>query len=220
MYNELLDTTANYDIHANATDAVLSSVATVTAHENTDPVIETSRIDAGEASCIELVNSNNAAFFITDDLRALPELLLRALVTQDVLKATDEQERPDQIAQSRDWLGVNIYYRAQKLFVWLHTDERLSIDQSSEPPRSHISISISISTRAPRHSPWLSVEHVTRVMWSVSFICYRKAPPSSALFDGAIDRRFGIGRIDNFVNLVFNDGSLRDVLIRCVESDL
>jgi hypothetical protein len=63
MYNELLDTTANYDIHANATDAVLSSVATVTAHENTDPVIETSRIDAGEASCIELVNSDNAAFF-------------------------------------------------------------------------------------------------------------------------------------------------------------
>ena len=30
--------------------------------------------------------------------------------------------------------------------------------------------------------------------------------------------RFGIGRIDNFVGLVFKDGPLRNVLIRSVES--
>lgn len=101
----------------------------MTVHENTDPAIETSRIDAGEASCIDLTNSENAAFLIADDLRALPELqtltdaqiaisliLLRALVTRDALTATDAQKRLDQIAQSRDWLGAPIYPRGQKLF--------------------------------------------------------------------------------------------------------
>lgn len=129
VHNELLDTAAYDDIHGDAADAVLNSVAVITVHESTDPAIETSRIDVGEASCIELANSENAAFLITDDLRALPELqtltdaqvaispiLLRALVTRDVLTATDAKERLEQIAQSRDWLGAPIYRRAQKPF--------------------------------------------------------------------------------------------------------
>ncbi len=129
VHNELLDTAAYDDIHGDAADAVLSSGATITVHESTDPAIETLRIAAGEASCIELVNRETAAFPITDDLRTLPELqsltdaqvaispiLLRALVTRDVLTATDAQERLDQIARSRDWLGAPIYRRAQKPF--------------------------------------------------------------------------------------------------------
>lgn len=129
IHDELLDTAAYDDIHGEAADAVLGSVASITVHQRTDPTIETSRIDTGEASCIELSNSENAAFLITDDLRALPELqaltdaqvaispiLLRALVTRDALAATDAEERLDQIARSRDWLGAPIYRRAEKLF--------------------------------------------------------------------------------------------------------
>jgi len=129
VHDELLDTAAYDDVHGEAADAALDSVASITVHQRTDPAIETSRIDIGEASCIELANSENAAFLITDDLRALPELqtltdaqvaispiLLRALVTRDALTATDAEERLDQIARSRDWLGAPIYRRAQKFF--------------------------------------------------------------------------------------------------------
>ncbi|AKH97401.1 hypothetical protein [Halanaeroarchaeum sulfurireducens] len=129
VHDELAETATSDDGHGDAADAVLDSVAAITVHESPDPSIETSRIDAGEASCIELANNEEASFLITDDLRALPELqaltdaqvaispiVLRALVTRDVLSAAVARDRLDQIAQSRDWLGAPIYRRAQELF--------------------------------------------------------------------------------------------------------
>lgn len=129
VHDELRDTAAYDDIHGDAASAVLESVDEITIHRTPDPGIETSRIDAGEASCIELADTEAVAFLITDDLRALPELqtltdaqvaispiLLRALVTRDVLTTADAKERLDQIASTRDWLGAPIYRRAQELF--------------------------------------------------------------------------------------------------------
>ena len=129
VHDELAETAAFDDVHGDAADAVLDSVAAMTVHESPDPSIETSRIDVGEASCIELANNEDASFLITEDLRALPELqpltdaevaispiVFRALVTRNVLSAAVARERLDQIAQSRDWLGAPIYRRAQNLF--------------------------------------------------------------------------------------------------------
>jgi len=87
------------------------------------------RIDDGEATCIRLARERDAAFFVTDDLRALPELqqltdarvaispiLLRALVERDTIGAAKARERLDDLAESRDWLGAPIYHRARELF--------------------------------------------------------------------------------------------------------
>ena len=127
--DELRETATYDDIHGIAADDVLNSMDRITVHEVADPGIETTRIDAGEASCIALADLGDAAFLITDDLRALPELqmltdtrvaispiLLRALTKRDVLSTADAHDRLDQIAASRDWLGAPIYRRAQRLF--------------------------------------------------------------------------------------------------------
>jgi len=125
-----LDATADYDdIHGTAADQVLTHTEAITVHTIDDPDIQTSRIDAGEATCVQLARQGDADFLITDDLRALPELqqltdarvaispiLLRALVKRDVLKNQEAQERLEDVAASRDWLGAPIYRRAQQLF--------------------------------------------------------------------------------------------------------
>jgi predicted nucleic acid-binding protein len=100
-FTPLSTSTTNYaiqraydDIHGDAAEAVLEEVDRFTIHETAHPETETTRIDAGEASCVKLADTESAAFLITDDLRALPELqtltdaqvaispiLLRALVT-------------------------------------------------------------------------------------------------------------------------------------------
>ena len=83
----------------------------------------------GEGSCALLCNDLDAAFLITDGLRALPELqtavdaqvaisplVLKALVTRQVLDRQTPLEKLDHLAEQRSWLGQPIYRRAQKLF--------------------------------------------------------------------------------------------------------
>ncbi|MFC4406237.1 hypothetical protein [Haloarchaeobius iranensis] len=66
---------------------------------------------------------------ITDDLRALPELqtivdaqvaisplLLKAFVTRGVVEHEIAEEKHEELAQQRDWLGTPIYGRAKQLF--------------------------------------------------------------------------------------------------------
>ncbi|WP_252698642.1 hypothetical protein [Natronosalvus vescus] len=96
-----------------------------TIHETGDATITSSRIDEGEGTAVELANREQAAFLITDDLRALPELrsatdatvvispiVLEALVKRDALDRTDVLSKLEDVAENRDWLGRPIYRRA------------------------------------------------------------------------------------------------------------
>ena len=82
-----------------------------------------------DASCVAAVEETDAAFLITDDFRALPELttlvsadvalspiLLRALVKRGVLTNSEAQSALDTIARDRDWLDAPTYRYAQRLF--------------------------------------------------------------------------------------------------------
>lgn len=128
--DELCDTAEYDDVHGHAANEVLEGQVAFEIHDiDAGELHTTSRIDGGEASCLVLTQSHDAAFLLTDDLRALPELqeltdahvaispvVLRALVTRDVLSTTEATARLEEIATSRDWLGAPIYRRAQQLF--------------------------------------------------------------------------------------------------------
>lgn len=125
-----LEATAEYDdVHGAAAADALTSTESMTVHDVPDSEVRTSRIDAGEASCVELVRRLDADFLLTDDLRALPELqeltgarvaispiLLRALVKRGVLSDDEARELLAEVAATRDWLGAPIYRRARDLF--------------------------------------------------------------------------------------------------------
>ena len=125
-----LRTTADYDdVHGTAADQVLTHREAITVHEVNEPELQTSRIDTGEATCIQVVQQREADFLITDDLSALPELqqltdvqvaispiLLRALVKRGALTNQEAEAKLEEVAASRDWLGAPIYRRARQLF--------------------------------------------------------------------------------------------------------
>ena len=125
-----LETTAEYDdVHGDGATTVLEALETIVVHETENSDFETSRIDAGEASCLSLTRSLDATFLITDDLRALPELqnltttrvaispiVLRALVKRGVLTNEEARTKLERLATTRDWLGRPIYRRAIALF--------------------------------------------------------------------------------------------------------
>ena len=126
---ELEATAEHDDPHGRAASAVLENRVAVSVHEVEGTVPETSRIDAGEGSCVSLSRTLDADFLLTDDLRALPELqqlvdaevaispiVLRALVERDVLDRAAARDRLDTIAATRSWLGAPIYRRARDLF--------------------------------------------------------------------------------------------------------
>lgn len=131
---EELESTAAYDdTHGRAATAVTENVDHITVHETTGTVVETSRIDPGEGTCIALCNALDAAFLITDDISALPELerltearvaispiVLSALVKRGRIRADEADKRLERIAEDRDWLGRPIYRRARTL---LDTDQ-------------------------------------------------------------------------------------------------
>lgn len=129
VVDELEDTAAYDDSHGQAAANALHHVDQMTVHEATDPSVSSTRIDDGEASCLALADELEAAFLLTDDLRALPELqavteaqvaispiVLKALVTRNVFTKAEAEERLDHLAATRDWLGAPIYRRAQQLF--------------------------------------------------------------------------------------------------------
>ena len=125
-----LEETATYDdAAASAATHVLARQDEFTTHAVEDDVPTTSRIDRGEGSCVMLANRLDAAFLITDDLRALPELqqlckakvaispiVLKALVQRGTLTNADAKQRVEQLAETRDWLEAPIYRRARQLF--------------------------------------------------------------------------------------------------------
>lgn len=128
VIEELEDTGAYDDRHGEATKRVLDHLDRITVQE-TGGELTSSRVDPGEGSCALLANETDAAFLITDDLRALPELqsvteadvaispiVLKALVKRDQLGHEEAMENVEQFAEHRDWLDAPIYRRAKNLF--------------------------------------------------------------------------------------------------------
>jgi predicted nucleic acid-binding protein len=127
---EELESTAEYDdVHGRAACEVLDERKRLSVHETAEPAFESSRVDAGEGSCVALVREHDADFLVTDDFRALPELrnlvdaqvaispiLLKALEKRGVLDRADARNRVERLAENRDWLGTPIYRRARALF--------------------------------------------------------------------------------------------------------
>lgn len=125
-----LENVASYsDETASHAEQVLDSQDQVTVHEVEVPEYQSSRIDEGEGSCIQLTRNSDADFLITDDLRALPELqtltetriaispiVLKALVQRNVLKKEEALDRLEDAAEKRDWLNAPIYRKARELF--------------------------------------------------------------------------------------------------------
>lgn len=126
---EELESTAAYDdVHGNAAAAVLSHVEALECLDVDGSALVTSRIDSGEASCVVAARDVDAAFLLTDDYRALPEVqtlfdaevalspvVLRALVKRSVLTTADAERSLETIASDRDWLGAPIYRYARTL---------------------------------------------------------------------------------------------------------
>ncbi|MFC7231549.1 hypothetical protein ACFQMM_09285 [Saliphagus sp. GCM10025308] len=127
---EELEATAAYtDIHGTGATTALENRSQITIHKLSNPDVQTSRVDPGEASCVHLCQELDADFLITDDLRALPELqnmtaarvaispiMLKALVKRSRLTQDDARNRLEHLAENRDWLEAPIYRRAQRLF--------------------------------------------------------------------------------------------------------
>lgn len=129
VVRELEETAGHDDSHGNAAATVLSNRDQIVVHRMEGDDFTSSRIDRGEGSCAQLANERDAAFLITDDLRALPELqavvdarvaispiVLKALVKRNVLEPEEAEHRVSRLSESRDWLGSPIYRRARALF--------------------------------------------------------------------------------------------------------
>lgn len=125
-----LEATAEYDDrHGKAAAGVLDTEDAFAVIEVQGEEFETSRIDAGEASCVAVTRAQGVPFFVTDDFRALPELqqlvvaevvlspiLLRALVKRGSWSEKQAETAFETIAEERDWLSVPIYRYARQLF--------------------------------------------------------------------------------------------------------
>lgn len=129
VLDELAATAEFDDASGNAARSVLDRPDHLGVHGVTSPGIESNRIDAGEGSCLALCRELDAAFLVTDDVRALPELqvladarvaispiVLRALVDRGCLSPDEALDPLDRIADRRSWLGAPIYRRARSLF--------------------------------------------------------------------------------------------------------
>lgn len=129
--DELRETAAYDDRHGDAAGQALDLIDDIdmlAVADEGDRVV-TSRIDEGEASCVVAARETDAAFLITDDYRALPELraavesrvalspiVLRALVKRDVLDEAEARTAFETISAERDWLEAPIHRYARELF--------------------------------------------------------------------------------------------------------
>ena len=127
---EELEETAEYDDrHGTAATTVLRRTDALTVQDADGAPFETSRVDIGEASCVAAARDVDAAFLVTDDYRALPELqglvdaevavspiVLRALVKRNVISGDKAETAFERIAVGRDWLDAPIYRYARRLF--------------------------------------------------------------------------------------------------------
>jgi predicted nucleic acid-binding protein len=129
VIEELEDLASYGDKTAEHADKVLIRKDQITVHEVETREYQSSRVDEGGGSCIQLTRNHDAGFLITDDLRSLPEIqtltetriaispiVLKALVKRGVLDKQEALERLEEAAEERDWLEAPIYRRARELF--------------------------------------------------------------------------------------------------------
>lgn len=127
---ELRETATYDDRQAAAADRALDALEAIEVHEIDGEPVTSARIDAGEGSCLRLVESLAAEYLLTDDLRARPELeaatdatviispfVLAALVRRGRLERSTADDRLATMAAERSWLGTPIYERARRLLA-------------------------------------------------------------------------------------------------------
>lgn len=129
VLDELRETAAHDDPHGRAAEFALDAREEFRTVDADGGAFTTSRIDAGEASCVAAVRRSGASFLVTDDYRALPELeplvtdaevalspiVLRALVKRDALDDEAALAAFDRMAETRDWLGGPIHRYGRRL---------------------------------------------------------------------------------------------------------
>lgn len=116
--------------HGNAANEVLRNIDRIKEKKASNyQRFKTSRIDAGEASCLELIESGEQDYLLTDDFRALGEIekqigemvvlspiILKVLALRGIIDKRQALTKLDEMAEKRDWLGRPIYRYARKYF--------------------------------------------------------------------------------------------------------
>jgi predicted nucleic acid-binding protein len=128
VIEELEDLASYEDETAEHADKVLIRKDQVTLHKVETRDFQSSRVDVGEGSCVQLTSNIEADFLITEDFRALPELqtltetriaispiVLKALVKRNVLTQEEALERLEEAAEERDWLEAPIYRKGREI---------------------------------------------------------------------------------------------------------
>jgi len=121
------------DLYGTAASEVLRNIDRIKVKKTLNyQRFKTSRIDAGEASCMEIIESREQDYLLTDDFRALGEIekligekvvlspiILKVLVIRGRIDTHQALTKLDEMAEKRDWLGRPIYMYAKRYFVGL-----------------------------------------------------------------------------------------------------
>ena len=130
VVHELKEMSTYADTHGNAASEVLRNLDRIKVKKASNyHRFKTSRIDAGEASCLEIIESGEQDYLLTDDFRALGEIekqigervvlspiILKVLVIREIIDKSEALAKLDEMAEKRDWLGRPIYRYAKKYF--------------------------------------------------------------------------------------------------------
>jgi predicted nucleic acid-binding protein len=130
---ELREMSTYADLYGTAANEVLMNIDRIQVKKTLNyQRFKTSRIDAGEASCMEIIESREQDYLLTDDFRALGEIekligdrvvlspiILKVLVIRGRIDKHQALTKLDEMAEKRDWLGRPIYKYAKSYFVGL-----------------------------------------------------------------------------------------------------
>ena len=130
VVRELKEMSTYADTYGNAANEVLRNIDRIKVKKASNyQRFKTSRIDAGEASCMEIIESGEQDYLLTDDFRALGEMekqigekvvlspiILKVLVIKGIIDKSEALAKLNEMAEKRDWLGRPIYRYAKKYF--------------------------------------------------------------------------------------------------------
>ena len=130
VVRELKEMSTYADTYGNAANEVLRNIDRIKVKKASNyQRFKTSRIDAGEASCMEIIESGEQDYLLTDDFRALGEIekqigekvvlspiILKVLVIRGIIDKSEALAKLNEMAEKRDWLGRPIYRYAKKYF--------------------------------------------------------------------------------------------------------
>lgn len=130
VVRELKEMSTYADTYGNAANEVLRNIDRIKVKKASNyQRFKTSRIDAGEASCMEIIESGEQDYLLTDDFRALGEIekqigekvvlspiILKVLVIRGIIDKSEALAKLNEMAEKRDWLGRPIYRYAKRYF--------------------------------------------------------------------------------------------------------